>query len=153
MLDLGTRVESGCGLEFLAPRFRFEKVQDEYGAETFEARLYFRRLVQAAGAPLSAIVDATYNEVIMLPIKERMLLYDYSDAADFGTVIVPAYSLEEIAAEKLRGLLFQRVNASARDAYDLWYLQTPGDVDWEQVMRIFSPEVRQPGDTNRGPPV
>jgi len=137
LLDLGTRVESGCGLEFLAPRFRFEKVQDEYGAETFEARLYFRRLVHPAGAPLSAVIDATYNEVIVLPIEERTLLYDYSDAADFGTVIVRAYSLEEIAAEKLRGLLFQRVNPSPRDAYDLWYLQTQRGVDWEQVMQIF----------------
>jgi predicted nucleotidyltransferase component of viral defense system len=137
LLDVGTQVESGCGVEFLAPRFRFEKIEDEYGAETFEARLYFRRLVHPAGAPLSVAVDATYNEVIVLPIKERPLFYDYSDMADFGTVIVRAYSLEEVAAEKLRGLLFQRVNPSPRDAYDLWYLWTNGTVDWEQVVSVF----------------
>ena len=137
LLDVGTRVELGCGLEFLAPRFRFEKVQNECEAETFEARLYFRRLVHPAGAPLSVVVDATYNEVIVLPIEERSLFYDYSDMADFGTVIVQAYSLEEIAAEKLRGLLFQRVNPSPRDAYDLWYLWTNEAVDWEQVVSVF----------------
>ncbi len=137
LLDQGTQVESRCGLEFLAPRFRFEKVQNEYGAETFEARLYFRRLVHPAGAPLSIVIDATYNEVIVLPIKEHPLFYDYSDMADFGTVIVRVYSLEEIAAEKLRGLLFQRVNPSPRDAYDLWYLWTNGTVDWEQVVSVF----------------
>ncbi|MBL7183564.1 MAG: nucleotidyl transferase AbiEii/AbiGii toxin family protein [Anaerolineae bacterium] len=137
LLDLGTQVELGCGLEFMAPRFRFEKVKDEYEAETFEARLYFRRLVHPGGAPLSAVVDATYNEVIVLPIEERPLFYDYSDVADFGTVIVRAYSLEEIATEKLRGLLFQRVNPSPRDAYDLWYLWANGAVDWEQVVSVF----------------
>jgi len=137
LLDVGTQVEVGCGLEFLAPRFRFEKVQDEYGSETFEARLYFRRLIHPAGAPLSVVIDATYNEVIMLPIKERPLHYEYSDAADFGTVIVRAYSLEEIAAEKLRGLLFQRVHPSPKDAYDLWYLWTNGVLAWDQVVQVF----------------
>ena len=137
LLNVGTRVELGCGLEFLPPRFRFEKVRDEYKAETFEARLYFRRLVHPAGAPLGVVVDATYNEVIVLPIKERSLFYDYSDVADFGKLIVQAYSLEEIAAEKLRGLLFQRVNPSPRDAYDLWYLWTNGAIDWEQVVSVF----------------
>jgi len=83
------------------------------------------------------VIDATYDEVIALPIRERPLLYDYSDAADFGTVTVRAYGLEEIAAEKLRGLLFQRVNPSPRDAYDLWYLWTHASLDWDQVVQVF----------------
>lgn len=63
--------------------------------------------------------------------------YDYSDADDFGRVAVLAYSLEEMAAEKLRGLLFQRVNPSPRDAYDLWYPWTEEQVDWTTVVHIF----------------
>ena len=137
LLGLGAGVEMSCGLTFLQPRFRFEKTDDEYGAETFEARLYFRRLVHPGGAPLGVVIDATYNEILLLPVEQREVHYDYSDADDFGQVVVPAYSLEEIAAEKLRGLLFQRVNPSPRDAYDLWYLWTEGQVDWTTVVRIF----------------
>jgi len=75
---------------------------------------------------------------LLLPVEQREVHYDYSDADDFGQFVVPAYSLEEIAAEKLRGLLFQRVNPSPRDAYDLWYLWTKGQVDWTTVVRICS---------------
>lgn len=137
LLGLGASVEVGCGLTFLPPRFRFDKTNDEYGAETFEARLYFRRLIHPSGVPLSVVIDTTYNEILLLPAEQREVHYDYSDADDFGRVVVLAYSLEEIAAEKLRGLLFQRVNPSPRDVYDLWYLWTGGQVDWTTVVRIF----------------
>jgi len=104
-----------CVLYAVAVRTdRFEKTDDEYGAETFEVRLYFRRLVHPGDAPLGVVIDATYNEILLLPVEQREVHYDYSDADDFGQVVVPACSLEEIAAEKLRGLLFQRVNPSPR---------------------------------------
>ena len=76
--------------------------------------------------------------MLLLPVKQREVHYDYSDADDFGRVIVPAYNLEEMATEKLRGLLFQRVKPSPRDAYDLWYLWTEGQVDRTSVLQICS---------------
>lgn len=137
LIEVGSQVETGCGLNFLAPRAQFQKASDEQGAETFQARLYFRRLVHPAGAPLALLIDTIYDEVILLPIQERVMSYSYSDAADFGQVMVRAYSLEEIAAEKLRGLLFQRVNPSPRDAYDLWLLWHSGMVSWDRVIQVF----------------
>jgi len=43
----------------------------------------------------------------VFPVRERVILHPYSDAADLAGVRVPSYDLLETAAEKMRALAGQ----------------------------------------------
>jgi predicted nucleotidyltransferase component of viral defense system len=78
-------------------------------------------------------VEITIDEPILTPVEKRPLLHGFLE--DFDTRI-PAYSLLEITAEKLRALLQSKARLNergwgasrvCRDYYDLWHLlQIPG---------------------------
>jgi len=61
-------------------------------------------------------LDFTFDEVVVNPLVRRPLLPTYSDEPR-PAVLVQAYVLEELCAEKLRTLL-QRTQP--RDLYDVW---------------------------------
>ncbi len=76
------------------------------------------RVMRNVGNPLKIKLDITNakKEIIKLPVEKRPIIHPYSD--DYKAEI-PAYSLEEIVAEKTRAL-FERTRP--RDLYDVWYL-------------------------------
>ncbi len=58
--------------------------------------------------------DLSFNELIVLPPENRLILSEYSDQERYFLL---AYPLEEILAEKIRSIL-QR--GKTRDYYDVW---------------------------------
>lgn len=97
-----------------------EVVDDEYGKETYRARVYYTGpLRRSHGDPRAIRVDVTTSEVMAFPVRARAIIHPYSDAADLAGVRVPCYDLLETAAEKMRALAGQRRYAISRDVYDL----------------------------------
>ena len=79
------------------------------------------------------MIEVTVDERVLLPAPVRQVIHKYGEPLDAE---VKVYSLEEIAAEKLRALLQQAEmfesrgwsRSRARDYYDLWrVLGTYGD--------------------------
>jgi len=67
-------------------------------------------------------VDITVRERLVLPLEHRPLLRGYDEFTDLPEDrLVQAYSLEEIATEKIIALAHPARN-EPRDLYDLWYL-------------------------------
>ena len=65
----------------------------------------------------------------MFPIEARPVLRAYEEFADLPDGrVVQAYSLMEIAAEKVMALA-DRARNEPRDLYDLWHLVSCGGVD------------------------
>lgn len=67
-------------------------------------------------------VDVTLQERLVFPLEQRQVLRGYDEFTDLpeGRSIY-AYSLEEIAAEKIVALA-DRARNEPRDLYDLWFL-------------------------------
>ncbi|KPJ74695.1 MAG: hypothetical protein AMS14_05020 [Planctomycetes bacterium DG_20] len=157
-------------LDFRVRPLHVHVVNDDYGKESYQARLYYRGPLRRTGNPRAIRVDVTTSEVLVFPIRARPILHPYSDAADLADVRVPSYDLMETASEKIRALAGQRRYAISRDVYDLaqlvdregldalrlavalppkWQVKglTPGPLDLERL-DVRRDEFRQDWDQN-----
>ncbi len=87
------------GPDFGVSVSRVETLEDDYGQETYQVRLYYRGPLQWGGSPRAIRLDVTRDEVLVLPPVARSLIHPYSDADALGTPEIPCYALEEILAE------------------------------------------------------
>jgi len=79
-------------------------------------------------------VDITIREEVVFRIEQRPVLRGYPEYDDLPEdARIRAYSLPEIAAEKVVALL-DRARNEPRDLYDLWHLMEHGHVALAQVM-------------------
>ncbi len=106
-------------IDFTARPIRVEVVNDEYGKESYQARLYYHGPLRRRGDPRSIRLDVTTDEVLVFPAVRRSILQPYSDAGMSGNVEVPCYDLLEMLSEKIRALAGQRQYAISRDLYDI----------------------------------
>ncbi len=114
------------GPDFMAAAPLAETLEDEYGSETRQVRVYYRGPLQWGGSPRAIRLDVTRNETLVYPAEMRPLLHPYSDEAQLETPAIPCYALEEILAEKLRAIAGQRRFAVSRDLYDIHRLLQAG---------------------------
>jgi len=111
-------------------------VNDEYGSESYQARIYYRGPLRWGGSPRTVKLDITRAETIFLPVKEKQIIHQYSDHTNFDNSEIPCYSLEVVIAEKIRAIAGQRRFAVSRDLYDINSLETNG-VDINAVKKIL----------------
>jgi len=76
-------------------------------------------------------LDITSDEIV-LNVNHVQLLTRWHDLPK--SVTVSAYSINEIAGEKLRCVM-QRLQC--RDLYDLWFLLEHADIELHEVIEIF----------------
>lgn len=114
------------GPNFAAERPRLEVINDEYGKESLQARIYYRGPLRWGGAARAIQLDLNRDEIIVFPRQMRMLTHPYSDAERLGRVQLPCYALEEMLTEKLRAIGGQRRFAISRDLYDIYQLTRIG---------------------------
>lgn len=107
------------GPDFEAGAPFVETLQDEYGSESYQVRVYYRGPLQWGGSPRAIRLDVTRDEVLQSPPEIRPLLHPYSDVASLGAPSIPCYALVEVLAEKLRAISGQRRFAVSRDLYDI----------------------------------
>jgi predicted nucleotidyltransferase component of viral defense system len=125
------------GLNFSERPPRIEIASDEYGKESYQARLYYRGPLRWRGDPRAIRLDISHDEYLGLPAKARDIIHPYSDLELVTGVKIPCYSLAEMFSEKLRALIGQRRFAIARDLYDVFQLVKRGSLDLADVISIL----------------
>src|ERR1019366_4322162 len=116
-----TDVREASGIEFAFDR---EDRNTHANSHTFHLR-YIGPL--PAGGTVK--VDITIREQLVFPIEARPVLRAYEEFTDLSDGrVVQAYSLKEIATEKVVALA-DRARNEPRDLYDLWYLVSHGGID------------------------
>lgn len=116
------RTSEASGIDFAAQEPRMELVNDEYGRESLQLRIYYRGPHPSGGSPRAIRVDLTHDEEVVFGPTIRQLVHPYSDEEELGQVEIRCYALEEAMTEKLRALLGQRKHAVSRDLYDIHHL-------------------------------
>jgi predicted nucleotidyltransferase component of viral defense system len=105
-------------------RFAHEDKQAHQNSHTFY--LSYEGPLPATARPKEVKVDITIKEEIVFPLESRKVLRayeEYQDLPDDAEIL--AYSLNEIAAEKVVALLDPARN-EPRDLYDIWFLAGDG---------------------------
>lgn len=124
------------GPDFRVQPIHFEVVDDEYGSESYQARIYYRGPLRWGGSPRTVKLDVTRAEKILLPVNEKQIIHPYSDQGSFNDNKLPCYCLEEVIAEKIRAVGGQRRFAVSRDLYDIYNLISTG-IDMNAVKQIL----------------
>ncbi len=124
------------GPDFQTAPIRFDIVNDEYGNESYEARIYYRGPLEWGGSPRVIRIHITRQEIISLPAVNKILHHPYSDNIPFQGIELVCNSLEEILAEKLRAISGQRRYAISRDLYDISNLRKV-EIDLQKVKKIL----------------
>jgi len=114
------------GPDFAAAPARLEVVEDDYGSETYQVRVYCRGPLRWGGSPRAIRLDVTRDERLLLPAAPRRLIHVYSDAEVLGQMEIACYALDEMLAEKIRAVGGQRRFAISRDLYDIHQLVQAG---------------------------
>jgi predicted nucleotidyltransferase component of viral defense system len=101
---------------------KVDVIQDDYGQESFEARIYYRGPWEYGGSARSLQIHVNRDETIVFSTPALRISHHYSDKPELPQASLQAYALEEMLAEKLRALSGQRKFAIARDLYDVQFL-------------------------------
>jgi predicted nucleotidyltransferase component of viral defense system len=98
---------------------------------------------QSVGNLPVVLLHITNNEPILYEPNKRIILNPYEDIP--GDFFILTYPLEEILAEKLRTVLYQR--CYPRDVYDLWRLikQVGNYVDLDKLIYVYGKKCRHRG--------
>jgi predicted nucleotidyltransferase component of viral defense system len=124
------------GPNFQVEPIRFEVIDDEYGSESYQARVYYRGPLQWGGSPRTIRIDVTRYEKLLLSPATQPIHHPYSDQGLFQGAELICYALEEVMAEKLRAVGGQRRFAVSRDVYDISNLRRAG-VDMQKVKTVL----------------
>jgi predicted nucleotidyltransferase component of viral defense system len=129
-------MQEGIGIttERVAPKV--DLIEDDYGKESFEARVYYKGPGNFAGSDRAIRIHVSRGELISFPIIQKRIIHPYSDIAQLPAIPLRAYTLEEAFVEKLRAFSGQRKHAISRDIFDLYYLEKRG-VDVERAISAF----------------
>jgi predicted nucleotidyltransferase component of viral defense system len=131
------RLQDVFGLDFVVRPPRFEVVNDEYGSESFQIRLYYRGPLRWRGDPRAIRLDISRGEYLGLPVVRREIIHPYGDSDLLSGVTIPCYALEEMLAEKLRAFSGQRRFAIARDLFDIHQLISKGGASVDDVKPLL----------------
>lgn len=105
------------GVEFPIDQIILNPSQNRQGQPTYQGRIYYRGPLGARN--LSRVIfDLTRQEQIVDPPAPLTVFHPYGDASE-SAIVVSAYSLPELVAEKMRAL-YERTRP--RDLYDVVYL-------------------------------
>jgi len=97
-------------------------IEDEYGKESFEARIYYYGPWNYGGSPRSVRIHINRDEILVFPTNVLPVFHQFSDRGELPAVEIQVYSLEEMMAEKLRAFSGQRKHAIPHDIFDLYHL-------------------------------
>lgn len=132
-------------IDFRVRPLQVEVVDDEYGKESYEVRVYYRGPLRRGGDPRAIRLDLTTDEVLEFPISKRAIVHPYSDVSALVGVRVPCYGLLETVAEKVRALSGQRRYAISRDVYDIDQLTRREEMDVARLVAALPAKWRVKG--------
>ena len=121
-----------------------ELIEDEYGKESFEAKIYYRGPLNFRGSLPALRIHLNRNETIVFPIAILPVSHPYSDQNSLPETKLKTYSMEEMLAEKLRAFSGQRKYAISRDIYDIYKL-ADGGLNQQKAMEAFQKKCQVKG--------
>ena len=124
----GRRLQDSLGIRTDLRDPSVETVDDEYGRESFEGKVYYQGIWQFRGDPRAIKIHVNRNEVLRFPPASKGIIHRYSDHDELEHPEMRVYALEEVVVEKLRAFSGQRRFTVARDVFDLHFLSTKADV-------------------------
>ena len=104
-----------------------ETINDDYGRESFEGKVYYQGLWVFRGDARSIRIHVSRDELLCFPSVTKSIIHPYSDQDRLPRAEMQTYALEETVAEKLRAFSGQRRFAVARDIFDLHELRETSD--------------------------
>ena len=119
-------------------------IEDDYGKESFEARIYYYGPWNYGGSPRSVRIHVNRDESLVFPIKVLPIFHQYSDREELPPVALQVYSLEEMMAEKLRAFAGQRKHSIPHDIFDLYHL-SKNVTSVEKVLKGFPQKCKAKG--------
>jgi predicted nucleotidyltransferase component of viral defense system len=123
---------------------KVDVIQDDYGQESFEVRMYYRGPWEYGGSYRSMRMHVNREEALLFPIAMKAIRHGYSDEIVLPRSSINVYSLEEVVSEKLRAIAGQRRFAIARDLFDIHYLSTQS-LNIEEVCKAFPKKCEMKG--------
>jgi predicted nucleotidyltransferase component of viral defense system len=129
-------MQDSIGIRTDGQETKVEVIQDDYGKESFEVKIYYEGPWIYGGSNRSLQIHVNRDEFILFPTQMKSITHKYSDAAGLPPSVLQVYALEEILVEKLRALSGQRRFAIARDVYDIQFLSKT-QVNVENVLKGF----------------
>jgi predicted nucleotidyltransferase component of viral defense system len=135
--EINGLIQNGHGIIANLRDMSVEVIEDEYGKESFEIKIYYSGPWNYGGSPRSLRIHLNRDEEIIFPLKRKRIMHDYSDRDDLPVASITVYSLEEVLSEKLRAVSGQRRYAIARDIYDIHYISSQ-NVDVGQSMNALT---------------
>lgn len=129
-------MQDSIGIRTDGQETKVEVIQDDYGKESFEVKIYYEGQWVYGGPNRSLQVHVNRDELILFPAQMKSMTHKYSDVAGLPPSVLQVYALEEILAEKLRAISGQRRFAIARDLYDIQFLSKTS-VNVENVLKGF----------------
>jgi len=97
-------------------------IEDDYGKESYEARIYYFGPWNYGGSPRSIRIHTNREEILAFPAQWLSVFHPYSDREELPAISIQLYSLEEMMTEKLRAFSGQRKQAIPHDIFDLYHL-------------------------------
>ncbi len=119
-------------------------IEDDYGKESYEARIYYFGPWNYGGSPRSIRIHTNRDERLVFPTKMLSVFHQYSDRGELPRATIQAYCLEEMMAEKLRAFSGQRKQAIPHDIFDLYHLSRNVD-NVEKVVEAFPQKCQAKG--------
>ncbi len=141
------RLQDVFGLDFSVRPLKVEVVNDEYGLESFQARLYYRGAIGWRGSMRAIRLDISRGEYLGLPAVNKEIIHPYGDRDLLSGINIPCYSLKEMLAEKLRALSGQRHFAIARDLFDIHQLISIAGISPNTVKPFLANKFKAKGIT------
>ncbi|MFQ6069829.1 MAG: nucleotidyl transferase AbiEii/AbiGii toxin family protein [Candidatus Aminicenantales bacterium] len=119
-------------------------IEDDYGKESYEARIYYFGPWNYGGSPRSIRIHTNRDESLVFPTNMLSVFHQYSDIEELPPATIQVYSLEEMMAEKLRAFSGQRKQAIPHDIFDLYHLSKNID-SVEEVVEAFPQKCQAKG--------
>jgi predicted nucleotidyltransferase component of viral defense system len=136
IIEINDRVKDEVGIYTDVRDISAEVIEDDYGKESFEIKIYYSGPWNYGGSPRSLQIHLNRDEEIIFPPNRSGIMHDYSDKDELPKTLITVYSLEEVLSEKIRAVLGQRRYAIARDVYDIHYI-TGQPVDIEKSINAL----------------
>ena len=132
-----THAQKQWQIDFDVAPVRVEQIQDEYGKESYQVRVYYRGPLRRGGAARAIRIDVNSDEILTFPAVDRSLIHPYSDHTLLKGMLISCYDLHEVLAEKIRAITGQRHYAIARDLYDIAELLQRHETDRDTLARVL----------------
>ena len=134
--NVNHHIEDEHGIRLDEKESVIEIIEDEYGKESFEVKIYYRGPLDFRGSLPALRIHLNRNETVVFPLTTLPVSHPYSDQKSLPETKLKTYSLEEMLAEKLRAFSGQRKYAISRDIYDIYKLAY-GGLNQKKAMEAF----------------